>query len=280
MAVTAQQVYDRIKWNIGSDIRDWQGDVFLAGDPNTVVTGIMTTFQPNVNVLRQGVVSSKNLFIVRESPYWTRPGRQGSGQPTQAELDANATYKLKRDFITANKVVVLRLRQTWDARVPDGQLVGLAKALGWDKYYKPAVGQRPWATENAFFQPPPSTLKATAQYVKKSLGLNSIRVAGDPNQPITKVALYHGIGGIPEVRRLFDEPGVDLIIMGEPSWEFYSSSYALDAQAAGMKKAMIFTGHHASEEPGSDEMAAWLRSFVSEVPIEFRAGGEPTWMIG
>ena len=280
MAITAQDVFDRMKWNIGSDIRDWSRDTFLAGKPATPVTGIVTTFAPNLDVLRAGVASGKNMFVVRESPFWARPPGQGGQVPSQAELERSATYRMKRDFIAANNVVVLRLHENWQARVPDGQLVGFANALRWDRYYKPAAGMRPWARENGFFQIPASTLKATAQYIKKTLGIRSIRVAGNPDQPVSRPALWHGLGGIPEAQRLYAQPGVDLIVMGEPTWEFYPGSYALDMQAAGINKAMIFAGHEASEEPGSGEVATWLKSFVSEVPIEWKPGGDPTWMPG
>ena len=280
MALTCQDVQDRIKWHIGSDIRDWSRDNFLAGDPNTEVTGIMTSFTANLELLRAGVVSGKNLFIVREAPFWARPPGQGGQAPTQAEWEKNPTWRIKRDFIRDNKVVVLRLHENWEQRVPDGQLVGFAKALGWAKYYKPAVGLRPWERFNPFFVLPPSTMKATAQSIKKSLGISGLRCAGDPNQPVTKAALWHGLGGIPEVQRLFAEPGVDLIVMGEPTWEFYPGSYAFDMQAAGIKKGIIFTGHHASEQPGSNEVATFLRSFITEVPIEWRSSGEPFWLYG
>ena len=279
MAITAQQIYDRMRWNIGGDVR-WGRDTFVAGKPDTVVTGIVTSFAPNIEILRKGVAAGKNMFVCRESPYWWRTDRQGSAPPTQAELDASATYRLKRDFIAEHKVVCFRLRELWEQRVPDGQLVGLVNTLGWTKYYTPGVGKEPWATENGFFKIPPSTVRKVALEVKKQLGVDGLRIAGNPDQPVTKVAVYHGIGGIPEVRRLFAQPGVDLIVMGEPTWEFYPGSYALDAASLGIKRPIIFTGHQASEEPGSGEMAKWLKGFVPEVPVEWMPARCPTWALG
>jgi hypothetical protein len=41
---------------------------------------------------------------------------------------------------------------------------------------------------------------------------------------------------------------------------------------------MIVLGQEVSEEPGCVEMAAWLKSFISEVPVEWIPTGEPGWM--
>jgi hypothetical protein len=36
-------------------------------------------------------------------------------------------------------------------------------------------------------------------------------------------------------------------------------------------------GHVASEEPGMEDLAKWLGTFISEVPIRFVPAGEPFW---
>ena len=43
----------------------------------------------------------------------------------------------------------------------------------------------------------------------------------------------------------------------------------------GQKKGLIVIGLEASEEPGCGEVAAWLKSFISEVPVEWIPAGEP-----
>ena len=55
--------------------------------------------------------------------------------------------------------------------------------------------------------------------------------------------------------------------------------YAQDAIAAGMKKALIVLGHAISEENGMSECARWLKTFVTEVPVEFVPAGEPFWTV-
>jgi hypothetical protein len=44
-------------------------------------------------------------------------------------------------------------------------------------------------------------------------------------------------------------------------------------------KGLVLVGNEASEEPGSGEVAVWLRSFVNEVPIEWFPAREPFWTL-
>jgi len=192
-------------------------------------------------------------------------------------MENDPVYRMKRDYIAGNNLIVYRFFENWNARRPDPQLQGLAKALGWHKYYKPSVGQ-PGDTNNGFFAIPATTLKQTAQNIKKTLKMKSIRVGGDPDIRVSKAALWHGMYWIADLQRMLAEPGVDLIVVGEPQWENELSLYNFDLHAAGIKKGMIVLGQEVSEEPGCGEMASWLKSFIDEVPVEWIPAGEPCWM--
>ncbi len=294
MSITAQSVVGRIQQKFGPAWKNTSVDAFVAGQPDSEVKGIVTTFAPSLDVLRKAVASGKNMIISRESPYWARaaaqirPGTGGRGPgaaPPEAggagrgpaSMDNDPVYRAKREYIEKNNLIVYRFFENWSARVPDPQLQGLAKALGWEKYYKPSGGEA-WATANGFFAIPPATLKETAQNVKKTLNMKSIRVGGDPNIRVSKAALWHGMYWIADLQRMLAEPGVDLMVVGEPQWENELCLYNFDLHAAGIKKGLIILGQEVSEEPGSGEMAAWLKTFVSEVPVEWIPAGEPSWM--
>ena len=81
-----------------------------------------------------------------------------------------------------------------------------------------------------------------------------------------------------DLERYFAEPGVDLVIMGEAIWENEGMQYVADIVAAGQKKGLILLGEANSQDPGCGEMATWLRSFVTEVPVEWIPAGDPAWM--
>ena len=47
--------------------------------------------------------------------------------------------------------------------------------------------------------------------------------------------------------------------------------------AAGQGKGLILVGHIPSEQPGMEDAAAWIRTFVTEVPVDFVAAKDPFW---
>jgi putative NIF3 family GTP cyclohydrolase 1 type 2 len=287
MSITAQGIVDQIQHKMGSAWRDTSVDAILAGKPDTQVTGVVTTFAPSLEVLHKAVASGKNMIISRESPFWMRSGEPGggAGQAPNGLGKGNAhkvpesdpVYREKLDYIAANNLVVYRLFANWNAHQPDVQLRALAKALGWEKYYKSSGGQA-WSTGNGYFVLPQATLKETALSIKKTLKMKSIRLGGNPDTVIEKVALWPGLYWLNDVQKLMAEPGVQLLVAGEPKWENEFGPYIFDTADAGRKTGQIMLGEEVSEEPGCGEMATWLKSFISSVPVEWIPTGEPCWM--
>jgi len=70
--------------------------------------------------------------------------------------------------------------------------------------------------------------------------------------------------------------GDDTIMAGNGNNVIFGGLGA-DSITAGNQKALILLGHVVSEQAGMLYCADWLRSFVSEVPIEFIATREPFW---
>jgi putative NIF3 family GTP cyclohydrolase 1 type 2 len=173
---------------------------------------------------------------------------------------------MKQEFIAKNNLVLWRLFDNWSARKVDSQMSGMAKALGWQSPQNGAV-----------FNVPATTLLKLAVIVRDRLQAKGLRVIGNPETKVSRVALTHGFLLVPELQKVLKEPGLDAVIVGEPvEWE--AGPYFHDLVASGQKKGMIVVGHEASEEPGSAEMAAWLKTFISEVPVEFIPAGEPFWV--
>ena len=71
-AVTALQVVDRIKENIGVDWKAETVDTLKAGDPATAVTGIVTTSLASLEVLNRAVKSGANLIITSEPTFYSK----------------------------------------------------------------------------------------------------------------------------------------------------------------------------------------------------------------
>src|SRR6188508_881895 len=91
--ITAQDLIDRIKKNIGVEWKAETVDGFKAGDPSTVITGVVTTSMATLAVLQQAVKAGANLVITAAPTFYSRadlsspagrgggPGGPGRGGP-------------------------------------------------------------------------------------------------------------------------------------------------------------------------------------------------------
>ena len=116
-----------------------------------------------------------------------------------------------------------------------------------------------------------------AHRIARKLNARTVRVVGDPRLPVSRVYTSWGyvsqFPGIDFIAR----PDVDALLVGETrEWEVLE--YVQDMIAAGKKKALIVMGHVLSEQSGMKLCAAWLESFISEVPIDFVPAAEPFWL--
>ena len=254
--LTANQVIERIQKNLGVPWKTPTRDIFKAGDPETPVTGIATTVMSTLAILQRAAKAGKNLVITHEPTFWS------DGDGTK-EIEEDAVYRFKADFIRKNKMVVWRFHDHWHARKPDAMLVGMAQDLGWTE---------PLDDSLRLYRVAPTTLGTLAADLQKLLKFRVIRVIGDPATKISKGAINVGSTSLQVVMKLV--PEVDVFIAGEPrEWE--GPEYVQDAVAAGQKKGMIIIGHQVSEDPGMRLCAEWLKTLVPEVPVEWIPTPDP-----
>jgi putative NIF3 family GTP cyclohydrolase 1 type 2 len=133
------------------------------------------------------------------------------------------------------------------------------------------LGLTPYAlpAEPRVFAIPETTLRAFAADITARLQGNAIRVAGDPDMKVRRVALGPGYS-VPALG-----PNVDVSIGGENSESGGIGEYALDSTALGTPKGVILLGHMMSEDWGMLEVANWLETFITDVSIEWVPTGEP-----
>jgi putative NIF3 family GTP cyclohydrolase 1 type 2 len=256
--LTAGQVVDRIKQNLGVPWRDGPTDTFKTGDASTPITGIATTVMSTFEVIKKAAAAKKNLVITHEPTFWT-------GNDNVEGFVKDGVYQQKLQFIRDNNIVVWRFHDNLHARQPDMTSVGLAQAIGWEKYAS--------KTESRVYNLPPVTLREVARDIEKRLKLSVIRVIGNPQATVTRGALMQGTAPF-HAATVF--PNVDVIVAGEQrEWE--GVEYAFDANTAGQRKGLILIGHWVSEDQGMRLCADWLKSFVTEVPVEWIPAGDPFW---
>jgi putative NIF3 family GTP cyclohydrolase 1 type 2 len=286
--LTSTQLIERIQKNIGvpwqSQQPDGYSDGILFGNSEVAVTGIATTFTPTLDVLRKAVASGKNTIICREGPFYSRGERsplyfRGGPAPSKELLNDDLVGRSKREFLTHNNLSIIRFHDNWDARAIDGQLLGLVRALAWEAYHSKAVtGAEKYDSRNLYFQAPAETLSSLAHRLKSALKIQGVRVIGDRSSSIRTVALVHGLLLVAQAETILREHNVDVVVAGDAvEWEIVP--YFQDLVKANMSKGLILLGEEASEEPGSEEVARWLKTFVNEVPIEWIPAGEPFWTL-
>jgi putative NIF3 family GTP cyclohydrolase 1 type 2 len=175
--------------------------------------------------------------------------------------------KAKNEFIAQNGLVVFRLRDHWRARKENDMATGLADSLGWASRRVPG--------DMAMYDIPSATLSDTVSAIRKKLGVRGgLRAVGDPKSKVKRVMLYPGAMDVTVIWKYFDQ--VDLIVAGEVrEWECVP--YAEDMNGAAEKRSLVTVGRVASEDPGMKACAAWLKTVVKGVPVQWISAGDPYW---
>jgi putative NIF3 family GTP cyclohydrolase 1 type 2 len=259
---TAREVIAAIQEHVGMPWKTETVDTFKAGNPETRVTGIAVTMMATLDVLQRAAAKGQNLVITHEPTFYNHLDRPEG-------IDENdAVWKEKREFIEKNGLVIWRFHDHWHQRKPDGILVGMVQALGWEKYQS--------AENPHLFTVPETTLEKLAADVAKRLETPVLRVVGNPEMKVTKLALSPGSAGFQRETHALELENVEVLLVGETrEWE--TVEYAADAVTEGKRKALIVIEHVPSEQAGMEECARWLKTFVKDVPIEFVATKQPFW---
>jgi putative NIF3 family GTP cyclohydrolase 1 type 2 len=256
--ITAGEVMDRIKKNVGVPWKTPTVDTIKgAGTNDIVVTGITTSFMATLEVLEKCVKAGYNFILAHEPTFWTNLD-QGEG------LDGDPMYLYKQEYIKKNELFVHRFHDNWHARQPDGITEGWNKAMGFNQY-KYDETNRIWQLPQAM------RLEAYAREVKRRLKTDSLRVVGDRNLTVKTVAT--GSNKVPKG----GAPIADVTVHYEPDRENSNTEWERDLIASGQKKGFIIISHNRKEEAGMDNCANWLGTFISEVPIQFIEANEPFW---
>jgi putative NIF3 family GTP cyclohydrolase 1 type 2 len=250
---TPQDVVNLIKRNITCDWATQTVDNFKAGNPETPLKGIATCMFADMQTLKEAVNQGCNFIITHEPVFYNHLD----------ETDAFANdpvFQEKMKYIKDNNLVVFRFHDHIHMTEPDGISVGMINKLELEKY---AV-----KGSQTFFKVPETTVAKYAKELKKKLGLETIRVIGNPDLKFTKLAFMAGAPGGQSHIQMMKNPDVEVILAGEaPEWETYL--YANDAFTQGKNKAVIFLGHIKSEEAGMEYCAKWLGTFIKGIPIHF-----------
>jgi putative NIF3 family GTP cyclohydrolase 1 type 2 len=233
-------------------------DTFVSGDPSQPVTGIVSTFLATYAVIQRSVELGANLIISHEGIFFSHRGGVDW-------LAGDPVYEAKRRLLEEHGMAVWRFHDNWHRYRPDGILTGVLRQLGWEAYADP---QQP-----TLCTLPLTTVGAVAAHIKERLGIDTVRLVGDPAMPCQRVGLRPGAVENRLHMRGLREAALDLLAVGELN-EWETSEYVRDAVQIGLPKALLVLGHAQSEEPGMAYLVEWLQERLPGVSItHVPAGG-------
>ena len=260
--LTAHDVVERVKRNIGVRWTEPTVDTFKDGDSTTRVTGVAVTMMATFDVLQRAAAGGANLVITHEPTFYDHLDKLDV-----LEAEHDSVTAVKRDFIRAHHMVVVRMHDHWHRRHPEPMATALSHKLGWDQYRS--------ADSEFLYNLPETTLAELARAIRLRLPAPTIRVVGDPNLRVRKIVVVPGAAGFARHRQALRQD-VDVLVIGEAQ-EWETVEYVADAITAGQKKALIILGHIPSEQDGMEEFARWLGTLVKEVPVTFVPAADPFW---
>lgn len=214
-----------------------------------------------LDVVERSAAAGKNMIVTHETPFYLH-------QDHTEDIKDDPTLQYKLDFIRKHNMAIFHFHDHWHARKPDGIATGMMHQLGWEKNVD--------ADNPKQFTFSGEPLAHFCRDIQSRLKDRTMRVVGDPRMPVKRVLTSWGfVSRMPGIS-LFARPDVDVFIAGETrEWELVE--YVRDSITAGNQKALILLGHVLSEQGGMIYCADWLKSFVTEVPIEFIPTKEPFW---
>jgi putative NIF3 family GTP cyclohydrolase 1 type 2 len=101
------------------------------------------------------------------------------------------------------------------------------------------------------------------------MGAKTLRMVGDPNQSIARVAVIHGFAFPTLVlSHTLRDLAVDCIVTGATAEVDHCTTYIRDAITAGRKISLVEVGYDKSDYPGAVELTKWLKNALPGMPIE------------
>ncbi|WFR61489.1 Nif3-like dinuclear metal center hexameric protein [Paenibacillus amylolyticus] len=241
-------------------------DQLITGSLDRKVTGIILAFMPTHYVIEQAIKHGANLIIAHESPFYNHHSHTDW-------LASDPVYTDKRKLIDEAGISIYRCHDIIHRFQPDGITEGLIQALGWSPYVEQRMPEA-----DILALPEGQNVQAIAHHVKNCLGIDYVRVTGDPDLVCERAAILVGFrGNGPVTIPLIQNKQLDLIIAGE-GFEWETPEYIRDAVQQGKSKALIMLGHAESEASGMKLLADRLAEQFTELTVHF-VGERPVYTV-
>jgi putative NIF3 family GTP cyclohydrolase 1 type 2 len=235
-------------------------DQLRSGSMDQIVTGIVTTMFPTLEVIEKTAKAGANFIIAHETPFY-------NNQDETDWLKDDDAYKYKVELLNKHKIATWRFHDYWHSHKPDGIIMGNLIKLGWEKHYD-------GNNQRLLTLPKPMTLKTIVSLAKEKLAIPSVRVVGNLNQNCSTV--YMAFGYMDSKRQIaaIQELKPDVILSGETrEWE--TVERVRDGMLMGQKTSLVVLSHSVSEEAGMEYAAKWLQPKVAGIRITHIPSNNP-----
>jgi putative NIF3 family GTP cyclohydrolase 1 type 2 len=257
---TVQQVINRILQEIPGAPFEKTVDQLRSGSPTQVVTGIVTTMFPTLAVIEKTAALGANLIIAHETPFY-------NNEDQTDWLKDDPAFNHKIQLLQKHGIAIWRFHDYWHRHKPDGIIMGNLIKLGWQAYYNPDE-------QRIIKLPTAISTKAVYQHVKKKLGIDSVRLVGNPNKMVQTFYLAFGYHGSQQQIANINKLKPDMILSGETrEWE--TVERVRDGLHMGQNTSLLVLSHSVSEEAGMEYAVTWLQPKLPGANITHLPSGNP-----
>lgn len=272
--MTCWELTNRIHAVLGERHKDAAYEGLITGGDDDVVTGILVANEPSVEAIRLAVATGKNCILCREHPFYLYGEYLAVG--LAEALADDPVVEAKRKLIEDHHLLILRLAALWDTARPKWFSSALARTLGW----QPETGDAGDQWSAVYCNIPRTTLAELAKFAAARLSAKTLRMVGDADQSIKRVAVIHGFAYPTLVlSHALQDSAVDCIVTGGTPEVDHCTTYIRDAITAGHRISLVQVGYATSDYPGAIELTAWLKDVLPGMPIEAQPpSSELVWL--
>lgn len=256
--MTIRQAIDRIVADIPGAPFAETVDTVKSGNPEQPLKGIVTTMFATDEVITGTIRQGANFIIAHEPTFYNHADETDW-------LVGDKVYDYKKALLESHGIVVWRFHDYWHSFRPDGILMGVLTAMGWDKYYNAGAPE--------IVTVPEITLGEIVAMAKKAMGIDKMKMIGDLSAKCQRIVVLPGASGGRRQISVLRKYQPDLLICGELN-EWETSEYVRDARYQGQKVSLLVLGHAVSEEPGMEALVPWLNARLPGVPVKHIASGD------
>ena len=257
--MTIRDFINWLKTSMGIEWKETAIDVFLYGNPDIELKNIAVTMMATQEVLEKAVQRDCNLIITHEPLFYNHHHKF-------QHLVNDAVYLAKETYLRNNGLCIFHLHDNLHHTRLDYIAVGMAHKLNWGKY----------RTDESFksFRMPGITLRHILRDIEVKLEPAAMKYIGDQDVAYENVITSWGFMMMENGVKLINRHESSVLITGEThEWEL--AEYVHDAHQMGLKKALVMTGHVASEESGVEFFSNYLQENSPSLSIVYIRTNDP-----